>query len=148
MRLLHGTAAWVVDRDGGSRPIDEQLLAGLVFLAQNYILPPAPALVQNTKTRVAIAIRVGLPVLFPRATAGSRVDDAAPASEGRRSLASPTRLDEPRRTAEQGSLQSAFVPIFAKRPRNSGSFGPLQILVNGSEANRTTAGDCPQPQTH
>src|ERR1700683_4492947 len=30
----------------------------------------------------------------------------------------------------------------------SNSFGPLQILMNGSEANRTTAGDCPQPQTH
>src|SRR5437868_13672990 len=51
-------------------------------------------------------------------------------------------------TAEQGSLQSVFVPILAKRPRDSGSFSSLQILVNGSETNRATAGDLPKPQAH
>src|SRR5579883_1350945 len=52
------------------------------------------------------------------------------------------------RAAEQGSLQPVFVPFFPKRPRHSRRFGTLQILMDGSEANRTTAGDCPQPQTH
>ena len=51
-------------------------------------------------------------------------------------------------TAEQGGLQPVFVPILSKRPRDSGSFGSLQILVDGSEANRTTTGDLPQPQAH
>jgi hypothetical protein len=52
----------------------------------------------------------------------------------------------PWRTAEQGSLQPVFVPIVSQRPGHSGSFGPLQILVYGSETNRATAGDLPQPQ--
>jgi hypothetical protein len=52
------------------------------------------------------------------------------------------------RTTEQGSFQSVLVPILPKRPRYSGSFGSLQILVYGSEPNRATAGDLPQPQAH
>jgi hypothetical protein len=51
-------------------------------------------------------------------------------------------------TAEQSSLQPVFIPIPAQRPRDSGCFGSLQILVDGSEANRTTTGDLPQPQAH
>jgi len=54
----------------------------------------------------------------------------------------------PWRTAEQSSLQPVFVPILAKRPSDSCRFGSLQILVDGSEANRTTTGDLPQPQAH
>src|ERR1700733_11358193 len=65
MRPLPGTTVRVVDRDRGSCPIDEQLLAGLMFLAQYYVLFPAPALVQLTEAGIAIAIRVGLSVLFP-----------------------------------------------------------------------------------
>jgi hypothetical protein len=49
------------------------------------------------------------------------------------------------RTAEQGSLEPIFVPILPERPRDSGNFGPLQILMNGSEANRAAAGDRSQP---
>jgi hypothetical protein len=66
MCLLYGATVRVVNRHGGSRPIDEQLFAGPVFLAQHHTLFAAPALVQLAKTRVAIAIRVGLPVLFPK----------------------------------------------------------------------------------
>ncbi len=54
----------------------------------------------------------------------------------------------PLRTAEKGILQPVFIPILPKWPRHPGSFGRLQILVNGSETNRATAGDCPQAQTH
>ncbi len=50
--------------------------------------------------------------------------------------------------AEQGSLQPVFVPILPERPRDSGSFSSLQILVNGSKTDRATAGDLPQPQAH
>ena len=49
-------------------------------------------------------------------------------------------------TAEQGRLQPVFVPILAQRPRDSGCCGSLQIVVDGCEANRTTAGDLPQTQ--
>jgi hypothetical protein len=50
-------------------------------------------------------------------------------------------------SAEQGSFEPVLIPLLPKRPLQSRRFGPLQILMNGSEANRTTAGDCPQPQT-
>src|SRR5437016_768604 len=70
MRLVHGTTARVVDRDGGSRPIDEQLLAGLVFLSQHHVLLAPPALKQLAETGIAIAIRVGLPVLLPEQLLG------------------------------------------------------------------------------
>jgi len=32
--------------------------------------------------------------------------------------------------------------------RDRGSFGPLQVLMCGAEANRATAGDLPRPQAH
>src|SRR5712692_6056887 len=54
----------------------------------------------------------------------------------------------PWRTAKQGGLQPLFVPILTKRPPDSRRFGSLQILVDGSEANRTTTGDLPQPKAH
>jgi hypothetical protein len=38
----------------GSRPIDKQLLAALVFLAQHHVLFAAPAVKQLTETGVAI----------------------------------------------------------------------------------------------
>jgi hypothetical protein len=53
-----------------------------------------------------------------------------------------------RRTAEQRCLKPVIVPFRSKRPRDLGSFGPLQILVCGAEANRAASGDLPQPQAH
>jgi hypothetical protein len=105
----------------------------------------APALKQLAETGVAIAVRVGLPVLLPEQLLG-QVSIQLPLlvkigkiRHRQRGGASPWRA------AEQRSLQPVFVPILAQRPRDSGSFGSLQILVNGSEANRTTAGDLSQP---
>ena len=119
-----------------------------MFLAQHDILLAAPALIQLAETGVAIAIRVGLPVLLPEQLLGHVSMHAAAAGECRRSPASVHGRASPWRTAEQGRFQPVFVPILRKRPRHSRSFGPLQILVNGPETNRTTAGDLPLPQTH
>jgi hypothetical protein len=41
-----------------------------VFLAQHHALFASPALVQLTETGVAIAVRVGLSVLFPEQLLG------------------------------------------------------------------------------
>src|SRR5271154_4744161 len=148
MRLLLGTAARVVDRDGGSRPIDKQFLAGLMFLAEHYILLPSPALKQLAETGIAVAVRVGLPVLLPEQLLGQvlmhlpllvKLGKIRYRQGGRAS---------PWRTAKQGSLQPLLVPILPKRPRDSRRFGSLQILVDGPEANRATTGDLPQPQAH
>src|SRR5207248_167374 len=65
-----GSTPRVVDRDGGSRPIDEQLHAGFVLVAQPHILFAAPALEQLAEARVAIAVRVGLTVLLPEQLLG------------------------------------------------------------------------------
>src|SRR5215467_9694486 len=53
-----------------------------------------------------------------------------------------------RRPTEQRRLKPVIVPLGSERPRYLGSFGPLQILVGGAEANRTTSGDLPQTQAH
>jgi len=56
MCLLYGATVRVANRHGGSRSIDEQLFAGLVFLAQHHTLFATPALVQlakNAKSRGA-----------------------------------------------------------------------------------------------
>jgi hypothetical protein len=41
-------------------------------------------------------------------------------------------------SAEQDSFEPVFVPILSQRPRYPGGFGPLQILVYGSETDRAT----------
>jgi hypothetical protein len=51
-------------------------------------------------------------------------------------------------SAEQRGLKPVIVPLRPQRPCDFGSFGPLQVLVSSPEANRTTAGDLPQPQAH
>jgi hypothetical protein len=53
-----------------------------------------------------------------------------------------------RRAAEQRGLKSVIVPLGSKRPRDPGSFGPLQVLVCGAEANRAASSDRSQPQAH
>jgi hypothetical protein len=58
------SAASVVNRNGIAGPIDEQLFSSLVLLARHDILFAAPALIKLAEAGVAIAVRVGLPVLL------------------------------------------------------------------------------------
>src|SRR6202795_5003272 len=110
MRLLHETTARVADGDGGSRPIDEQLLAGLVFLTQHHVLLAPPALKQLAETGIAIAVGVGLPVLLPEQLLGQvsmylpLLVKLSEVWHRQRGGASPWW------TAEQGRLQPLFVP--------------------------------------
>src|SRR5579872_2768360 len=53
-----------------------------------------------------------------------------------------------RRAAEQRGLKPVIVPLGSKWPPDLGSFGPLQVLVCGAEANRAASGDRSQPQAH
>src|SRR6201998_4860191 len=55
----------IVYRNRGTGPVDETLLAGLVYLAQNHILLSAPPLVQLAEATVAVSFRMHLPVLLP-----------------------------------------------------------------------------------
>ena len=53
-----------------------------------------------------------------------------------------------RRPAKQRGLKPVIIPFRSKWPRDLGSFGALQILLCGAEANRATPGDLPQTQAH
>lgn len=66
MRLPRGSAAGIVNRNGVAGPVDEQLLAGLVFLPKHHFLFAPPALVQFAEARVAIAVGLRLAILFPK----------------------------------------------------------------------------------
>ena len=61
---------WVVKGYSRSRPIDKQLLAWPMLLAQHQITLLPPALVVMAKTAVPIAVRMTGPVLFPQQLKG------------------------------------------------------------------------------
>ncbi len=50
--------------------MDEGFLAGLVLLPHYYVEFLAPALIPFAETAVSIALRVGVPVLFPEQLQG------------------------------------------------------------------------------
>ena len=60
----------VVNRNRRSGPIDEGFLAGLVLLPHHYVELLAPALIQFAETAVAVALGVGVAVLFPEQLQG------------------------------------------------------------------------------
>jgi hypothetical protein len=58
------------------------------------------------------------------------------------------RRSAARWSAEQRGLKPVIVPLRSKRLRDFGGVGSLQVLRCCTQANRTTAGDLPQPQAH
>src|SRR5437773_5370350 len=50
----------IVYRSRGTGPVDEALLARLVYLAKNYILLSAPTLVELAEATVAVSFRMNL----------------------------------------------------------------------------------------
>src|ERR1700693_2903625 len=56
----------VVNRNRRAGPIDKHLLAGLVLLPENHVELRTPPLVQLAESRVAITVRLGLPVFLPQ----------------------------------------------------------------------------------
>ncbi len=60
----------IPNRNRRAGPIDKHFLAGLVLLSENHVEFRPPALVQLAEPRVAIAIRVGLPVFLPQQLQG------------------------------------------------------------------------------
>ena len=60
----------IVERDGRTRPIDEQLLARTMLLAQHQIALAFPALVVMAEAAVPVAVGVRGPVLLPQQLPG------------------------------------------------------------------------------
>src|SRR5260370_13723669 len=50
--------------------------------------------------------------------------------------------------SEQGLLDTLLVPLLSERPHHTGCGGPVEVVMNGALANRTSAGYGPllQPQ--
>src|SRR5579871_805949 len=137
MRLLHGTTAWAVDRDGCSCPIDKQLLAGLVLLPQYHVLFPAPPLVQLAETGVAVAVGVGLPVLFPEQLLGQVC----------MTLALQVKIGKIR-YRQHGRAATWWSPEQRglKPARDLGRFGSLQILVSVPRSIEQLRAICRRPR--
>src|SRR5580658_7927908 len=55
----------VIEGNRVTGPVDEQLLAGAMLLAQHYILIARPALVQLTQAAVAVSVRLRFPIFLP-----------------------------------------------------------------------------------
>src|SRR5712671_1114435 len=55
----------IVHRNRGTGPVHESLLPRLVYLAKNYVLLPAPTLVELAEATVAVSFRMHLSILFP-----------------------------------------------------------------------------------
>ena len=106
----------------GPGPIDEQLLAGFVFLAQNDILFPTPALIEFTEPAVPIAVRVGFPVLFPEQLQGNEALCLALLMNGRKVRRGSIRLAG-MAGSEPNSAASSFG---SSQPSGSGHLIPAR----------------------
>jgi hypothetical protein len=72
-----------IDGNGGTGPIQKQLLAGPVLLAQHHILLFSPAAIELAEVRVAEAVRMLLMVFLPEQLQRQN-RGAAPAADGAR----------------------------------------------------------------
>src|SRR5882672_5718479 len=138
----------VIDRDGVARPIDEHLFPGPVFLPENDILVPIPALVQLAEATVAIAAGLTCAVLLPNQLECQMLVALKLAVNLNEVWRSP-RCQTPtsRLSGEEQFLQPAVVAVFRQRPTQTRRRGSLQISMNGRLTDRATAGDLVLPQT-
>ena len=143
-RLPSLAGVTVINRNRRARPIDEHLLARLVLLAQHHVELRAPALVQLAEPRVAIAIRIGLPVFLPQqlqrhvlAAAQLLVDRGEVGRRARRILLRDRWLP----AREHRRFYPRFIPILRQRPPDARRLGSLQVLVNRAHRDRATSPD-------
>src|SRR5882762_1261398 len=112
--LITGAA---IDGDGRTRPVDEEFLAGLVFLSQNYVLRSTPALVEITEPAVLVSLWVGRPIFFPEQLEGNALALLALLLEHRKIWRGSVDLTA---TDGFGTVQRGFhlffVPAVGKRP--------------------------------
>src|SRR6202795_1274066 len=137
----------IVHRNRGTGPVHETLLARLVFLAKNYILLSAPTLVEPAEATVAVSFRMNLPVLFPSQLQRQMAMLLQLRMQGgkiRKDLFGESFYHLP--LSEQGLLDALLVPLLSERPHHTGCGGPVEVVMNGTLANRTGAGYGPLPQ--
>src|SRR2546427_670683 len=131
----------IVHRNRGTGPVHETLLARLVYLAKNYILLPAPTLVELAEATVAVSFRMHLPVLFPSQLQRQMAMLLQLRMQGgkiREDLFGKSFYHLP--LSEQCPLDTLLVPLLSERPHHTGCGGPVEVVMNGTLANRTGAG--------
>src|SRR6266481_1738822 len=115
-----------------------------MLLPQNHIELRPPTLVQLAEARVAIALRVPLPVFLPQQLQG-HILTAVQLLVDRSEVGWRTRRVMLRDAGfppwEHHRFYPGFVPIFGKRPSDARRLGPLQVLVNGAHPDRATSPD-------
>src|SRR6266851_445174 len=135
----------IVYRNRGTGPVHETLLARLVYLAKNYILLPAPTLVEPAEATVAVPFRMHLPVFFPsQLQRQMAMLLQVQCGKIREDLFGESFYHLP--LSEQGLLDALLVPAFRKRPGYPSRCRPLQVVMDGSLTDRTSSGDLPLPQ--
>src|SRR5216683_569556 len=137
----------IVYRNRGTGPVDESLLARLVYLAQNHILLPEPTLVELAEATVAVSFRMNLPVLFPSQLQRQMAMLLQLRMQGRKireDLFGESFYHLP--LSEQCLLDALLVPAFRQRPGYPGRRRSLQVVMDSSLADRTSSGDLPLPQ--
>src|SRR6266849_5850399 len=137
----------IVHRNRCTGPVHETLLARLVYLAKNYILLPAPTLVEPAEATVAVPFRMHLPVFFPSQLQRQMAMLLQLRMQGgkiREDLFGKSFYYLP--LSEQCQLDALLVPAFRNRPHHTGCGGPVEVFMNGALANRTSAGYGPLPQ--
>ena len=136
---LAGSA--VVNRDRGTRPVDEQLLSGSVILPECDVPIPVPALVEFAEAAIAVAAALLLAVLFPKQLQGDEAIGLHLAVHFREVQTGPRdgrRVIRPGR--KQQLVESPVVMIFRQWPGQASGFGPFEIPVNGRLADGATSG--------
>src|SRR5271156_975697 len=137
----------IVHRNRCTGPVHESLLARLVYLAKNYILLPAPTLVELAEATVAVSFRMNLPVLFPSQLQRQMTMLLQLRMQGgkiREDLFGESFYHLP--LSEQCLRDTLLVPILSERPHHTGCGGSVEVFMNGALANRTSAGYGPLPQ--
>src|SRR5271169_329744 len=148
-RWPHLAGNRIVHRNRGTGPVHESLLARLVYLAKNYILLPAPTLVELAEATVAVSFWMSLPVLFPsqlQRQMAMLLQLSVQGGKIREDLFRESFDDLPLPLSEQGLFDALLVPTFRKRPGYPSCGRPLQVVMDGSLTDRTSSGDLPLPQ--
>ena len=115
-----------------------------MLLPQHHVKLRAPALVQLAEARIAIALRVGLPVFLPQqlqghvlAAAQLLVDGGEVGRRALRIMLGYVGFS----VREHRRFHPRFIPILGQRPVQARRLGPLQVLVHRADPNRAASPD-------
>src|SRR5450755_1025277 len=144
-RLVEDAAGLpVMNRDLVAGVVDKHLFARAVLVPQDHIQCPRPVVIPLTKTAIAVAFRVPLPILLPQELQSEiAVGLQLPADCGKVGLRGLARLPTRPRPSEKSLLPLLLIPFRRQRPAQSSLRGSLQVLMYGALSDRAATRDLP-----